>query len=97
MKWKRLWEQRGDGICIRAEVAEGEPEQPTYPIARTTWKRAIRLMNRFGSERALELIDDRAWQAFHRGDDDTARRWRDLIIAIHAMEEDEQLPGESVQ
>jgi hypothetical protein len=45
-------------------------------------------MDRFGTEQALRLIDDRAWRAFRRGDDDTSRRWRDIIIAIHALTEE---------
>lgn len=97
MKWKRLWELNRGPVRIGVDVATGEPAPPEYPIARTTWKRAIRLVRQFGSQRARELIDERAWRAFNRGDDDTSRRWRDLIIAIHAMEEDELLPGEHVQ
>jgi len=53
-------------------------------------------MNHFGIEHALDLIDERAERATERGDLKTARRWRDLITAIHAIERDERLPGDEM-
>lgn len=98
MKRKVLWELRRGSYRVRAEMYERSVSTPLAPpIARTTWKRALRVKNKYGAARALELIDERAWRAFHRGDDATSRRWRDLIIAIHAMDEDELLSGEHVQ
>jgi len=55
---------------------------------------AARLINHYGSEEALDLIDERANRASNRGDYETARRWRTLITAIHAIENDEPLPGD---
>lgn len=80
---------------VRATASEGQSTPPECPVGRTTWKRALRLLKKFGPDRALELIDQRAWKAFERGDDNTSRRWRDLMIVIHAAQEDEQLPWES--
>jgi hypothetical protein len=51
-------------------------------------------MEHFGVEQALDLIDQRAERAANRGDYDTARRWRTLITAIHATQEEERLPGD---
>jgi hypothetical protein len=53
-------------------------------------------MRHFGAELALEVIDQRAERATVRGHYETARRWRDLIVAIHAIQEDERLPGDDV-
>jgi hypothetical protein len=97
MKIRQLWDEQTGRVRIRLQEIRGDGKPPEYPITRTTWARAIRIRNKFGSERALELIDERAWRAFERHDDGTSRRWRNLIIAIHAMEEDELLPGETAQ
>lgn len=53
-------------------------------------------MRRFGSDRALDLMDARAEKALARGDVSTCRRWRDLMIVIHAIERDELLPSDRV-
>jgi hypothetical protein len=53
-------------------------------------------MKNFGADQALGLIDQRAERAADRGDFDTARRWRTLITAIHAIQEDERIRGDSV-
>jgi hypothetical protein len=53
-------------------------------------------LDRFGAEKALEVIDGRAELAADRGDYDSARLWRDLIAAIHAIQEDERLPSDSL-
>jgi hypothetical protein len=92
-----LWRIRKGGVAATAVEYEGDGDAIVYPLARQTWYRGISLVKRYGSARALELIDERAWKAFQRGDDGTSRRWRDLIIAIHAMEEDELVPGERAQ
>jgi hypothetical protein len=96
-KKTRLWEIHGRGLKISAVEYEGDGNAELYPLPRQTWLRAIKLVRHHGALRALELIDERAWKAFERGDDKTSRRWRDLIIAIHAIEEDELIPGERAQ
>ena len=97
MKIRQLWQRTVGPYRVRLTEFHGEPKAPEYPIARTTWARALRLREKFGSQQALEVIDARAWKAFQREDYATSRRWRDLIIAIHAIEEDELLPGERIQ
>jgi hypothetical protein len=67
-----------------------------YGIPRSAWFRAIRLMKRYGSTNALELLDDRAVRAFARQNVRMSYRLRDLMIAIHAMEEDEVMPNDRV-
>jgi len=69
---------------------------PDYGIPRQSWFRGVRLMKNFGADQALGLIDQRAERAADRGDFDTARRWRTLITAIHAIQEDERIRGDSV-
>ena len=80
---------------VKLEVLEGDPDLHDYGIPRQAWIRGVKFMNHFGAERALELIDERAERASERGDFDTARRWRTLITAIHAVQEDEPLAGDN--
>jgi hypothetical protein len=67
-----------------------------YGIPRSAWFRAIRLMRKYGSEKALDELDRRAFAAFGRGNERMSYRLRDLMIAIHAMEEDEVMPNDRV-
>jgi hypothetical protein len=66
-----------------------------YGIPRRAWIKAIKFIRHFGVEDALEVIDERAMRAGNRRDFETSRRWRELITAIHAMTEEERLPGEN--
>jgi hypothetical protein len=84
------------GIRITLETIENDLGLHDYGIPRSAWIRGIKLMNHFGAERALEVIDERAQRAADRGDYETARRWRTLITAIHAAQEDERLRGDSM-
>ena len=61
---------------VKLEVIEGEPAIRDYGIPRQAWIRGAKLMEAFGAERALVLIDERAERAADRGDYETARRWR---------------------
>lgn len=98
MKKNTRWRISSGPYRIRIDRIEGEAiGLPRFPITGVTWKRALRLKTMLGTEKALQLIDQRAWKAFNRGDDATSRRWRNLIIAIHAMEDDELMPGERSQ
>jgi len=67
-----------------------------YGIPRSAWFRAIRLMKKYGSEKSLDELDRRAFAAFERGNVRMSYRLRDLMIAIHAMEEDEVMPNDRV-
>jgi hypothetical protein len=68
-----------------------------YPMPPRTWRRASRIMNRYGAVVALELLDARAERAFKRGDIPGAVRWRDLMAAIHATINDNPMEGDSYQ
>ena len=65
-----------------------------YPMPPRTWRRASRVIDRYGADAALELLDARAERAFKRGDIPGAVRWRDVMAAIHATINDTPLDGE---
>lgn len=67
-----------------------------YGFDRATWHRGVRMMRRFGSDRALELMDARADRALARNDIKSCHRWRDLMAVIHAIEEDEPQPTDRI-
>ena len=90
---KILDETVGD-VRIELDILDPEPGLPDYGILRQSWICAVKLVTRFGAEQALVVIDERAERAADRGDYETARRWRTLITAIHAIQEDERWPGE---
>jgi hypothetical protein len=94
MKSRKILDDVVGGLRLTIEMYEGDPTLHDYGIPRQSWIRGVKLMKHFGTERALELIDQRAERAADRGDYDTARRWRTLITAIHAIQEDEGLFGE---
>jgi hypothetical protein len=84
-------------VRATVEVIEGEPATiHDYGIPGQAWIRGVKLMKHFGSDKALDLIDQRAERAADRGNHKAARRWRDLITAIHAIETDERLLGENM-
>jgi len=85
-----------DVTGVRLDVIENDPYLHDYGLSPQTWLRGAKLMQHFGGERALELADQRAERAADRGDYDTARRWRDLMAAIHAIQEDERLAGDKI-
>lgn len=95
-KVKNLLNERIGDYRIKLELIENDLGVHDYGISRQAWRRGIKLMQHYGAKQALDVIDKRAERAGSRGDYDTARRWRELITAIHAMEEDEHLPGDSV-
>jgi hypothetical protein len=92
---RKILDEVVGGLRIELEEIEGDRGPRDYGIPRQSWIRGVRLMKHFGAERALELIDQRAERAADRRDYDTARRWRTLITAIHAIQEDEHLSGEN--
>jgi hypothetical protein len=67
-----------------------------YGFNRSTWHRGVRLMERFGSDRALELMDSMAERALGRGDLGMCCKWRDLMGVIHAIEADEPQPNDRI-
>src|ERR1700692_3942230 len=94
MKITKLLDHRTGGFRILIESMEGETALHDYGIPRMSWLRGVKFLNHFGPEKALDLIDERAERAADRGDYETARRWRTLITAIHALTEEERLPGQ---
>jgi hypothetical protein len=89
-------ERKGVSYHLKLEIQEGSVTCHDYGIRRTTWLRAIKFMDHFGPRQALEVIDQRAERAADRGDYKTASRWRCLITAIHAIQEEDRLWGEAV-
>lgn len=96
VKIKKLLDvDEGDFHIVLETFEEDRPGLHDYGISRRAWVRAIEFIRHFGVEDALEVIDERVMRAGDRRDFETSRRWRDLIIAIHAMTEEERLPGEN--
>jgi hypothetical protein len=96
VKIKKILDVDVGGFHVVMETFEEDRAGPhDYRISRRAWVRAIEFIRRFGVEGALEVIDERAMRAGDRRDFETSRRWRELITAIHAMTEEEQLPGEN--
>jgi hypothetical protein len=56
--------------------------RPGFP---STWRRAARLIDRFGADEALALLDQRAERCIERADLPSAIRWRNVMAAIHAI------------
>jgi hypothetical protein len=94
MKKTRLLDEAIGNFRLKLEVMEGDPGQHDYGIPRQSWILGAKFVRHFGADRALQIVDERAERAAKRRDYDTARRWRTLITAIHALQEDERLHGE---
>jgi hypothetical protein len=95
MKSRKILDEVVGRFQVLVEMTEGASGLHDYGLPRTAWMRAVRLMNHYGSEKALDVIDDRANRAAARGDHETAKRWRTLITAIHAIENDEPLVSDN--
>lgn len=67
-----------------------------YGFSRATWHRGARLMQRLGSDQALELMDTKADRALARGDLKMCHKWRDLMGVIHAIEAEEPQPTDRI-
>ena len=94
MKSRKILDDVVGEFRVILEKYEGGQSVHDYDIPRQSWRRGVKFIEHFGVERALDLIDQRAEQSADRGDYDTAWRWRTLITAIHAIVEEERLPGE---
>lgn len=64
-------------------------ESPLLKVPASTWRRAARMIDRFGPEQALALLDERAERCIERRDVPSAVRWRNVMAAIHAIVADE--------
>ena len=95
MRPRKILDEVVGDFRIRLESIQADPGIHDYGIPHRAWRRGVKFMQHFGAEQALEVIDQRAERAAERGDYDSARRWRDLITAIHAIQEDERLPGDN--
>jgi hypothetical protein len=80
----------------RIILYEGEKGAHVYHMPPRTWRRAARIMDRYGPDEALQLLDARANNAVDRGDISCAVRWRDVMAAIHAVIKDEPEEGEAL-
>jgi hypothetical protein len=67
-----------------------------YGFSSSTWRRGANLMRRFGSDRALELMDAKADRALAGGHLEMCHKWRDLMAVIHAIEYEEPQPIDRV-
>ncbi|WP_076866167.1 hypothetical protein [Bradyrhizobium mercantei] len=56
-----------------------------HQLTSTTWRRAARLIERFGADEALAELDRRAESCVDRRDVPSAIRWRNVMAAIHAI------------
>ncbi|WP_139481096.1 hypothetical protein [Bradyrhizobium ivorense] len=66
------------------------PDQGVYhQLPPRTWRRAARLIERFGADEALAELDRRAESCVDRRDVPSAIRWRNVMAAIHAISSDE--------
>lgn len=75
---------------IRIEVYEDTRSRlHDYGLTNATWRRAMRIMQQYGDETALSLLDERAERALIKGNLSVCVRWRDLMAAIHALVESE--------
>ncbi len=83
------------GYVIQMLVSTSPKGPHVYPMPPRTWRRASRIIDRYGADAALELLDARAEKAFERGDIPSAVRWRDVMAAIHATINDTPLEGDS--
>lgn len=66
-----------------------------YGILPQAWRRGAKLIERYGVDEALLLLDRRAEQAVDRKDIQTARRWREVMAAIHAIALEERTTDQS--
>jgi hypothetical protein len=77
------------------ELIQGDNSPHDYPFPGRTWRRGSRMIDRFGVDGALERLDERAERAAVRDDFLTAERWRDIMAVIHAIANEDPLPGDS--
>jgi hypothetical protein len=96
MKRKKSEYMVGKYVVTVEVVIDDSPRLHDYGFSRSTWHRGIRLLERFGSDQALEFMDVMADRALGRGDLVTCHRWRDLMAVIHAIEADEPQPTDRI-
>ena len=96
MATRKLLDWRDENFRVLLEVIDAGGGLHDYGISRQAWHRAVNFIKHYGPDRALEVIDQRAERAADRRDFETSRRWRELIVAIHALQEEEQLPGDNI-
>jgi hypothetical protein len=87
----------GTRFRVRIITYPGAKGPHVYPMPPRMWRRASRIMDRYGSDEALALLDTRAMRALERGDLGAAVRWRDVMAAIHAVINDDRGESEPVQ
>jgi hypothetical protein len=67
MKTKRLLDEVVGNFRVKLETIDANSGLRNYSIPRQAWIRGVRLLNHFGAEKALDVIDQRAERAADRG------------------------------
>lgn len=96
MKREKATYDLGDAELTVEMIVNDESRLHDYGIRRSAWFRGLRIMNKYGAEEALERLDERANRCYERKDIPMCYRLRDLMVAIHAMTEDEVQPNDRV-
>lgn len=91
---KKDLDQKFGNVRVRIMSFGGFEGPPSYNLPPQAWRRGAQLIGRFGVEGALELLDARAEKLLQEGNIPAAIRWRNVMAAIHAVQEDERCPGE---
>lgn len=79
------WRWRRGNVTARLTLLGGGGGPFVPQLAAQTWRRASRFVDAYGVEEALLVMDRRADLALDRGNVPAACRWRDLMVAVHAM------------
>lgn len=88
---------RVGAVKVSVELYENDESRlHDYGLTPATWRRAAKFLKVLGGDKALDLMDERAERALVRGDFDTCERWRNLMAAIHAIEEGTPLASDRV-
>lgn len=90
MKSRKILESRiGDMRVtleeISVEVAHAMPHD--YGLSRSAWRYGARMLDTRSIDEALSILDARAERCIERRDFDSAKRWRAVMAAVHAIGE----------
>ena len=88
------WTERYGNVTVRLSHIGSRRGRVLPDISPQVWRRAARFVDLFGPERSLQLLDQRAERALLAGRVSSACNWRNLMVAVHAMSEEEREDGE---
>lgn len=92
MRTKKIFEGLIGGSLVSMDEISvpGKPSIPhDYGVSRTAWRCGMRMLDKAEVDDALFILDERAERCIARRDLASARRWRAVMAAIHAMADDE--------